>query len=392
MDKLIEELRNTTFDIEELKKRKAEIKQLALEHRDENEIDSSIEEVRKINDDIKSLEDKKIKLNEKEKRGEINNMDNTILHFTENMERADILATAEYRNAFFKKLQGRDLNSDEQRTITSAANSGGASIPTKTMDEILGQITESPTLAGLVTTLNIPELLSLPIENVTNDASWVAEATDGSSADDTLTSISLSAYKLIRLVEITAKLQAMSVSAFETWIVNTLVKKMRAAIENAIINGSGTNQPEGVEELTFNSANSIQKSDDFTYNDFVDLESLLGEDYEANAVFVMNRKTLAAIKKLKDDVKKPLFERIAEDGFRGTILGYPVRKSKYVADNVIYLADWKAAYVINFTKNVEITNSAEAGFKSGNIVYRALALVDGKPTSIANSIVKLSKV
>lgn len=392
MDKVIEELRNTTFDIEELKKRKAEIKQLALEHRDENEIDSSIEEVRKINDDIKSLEDKKIKLNEKEKRGEKNNMDNTILHFTENMERSDILATAEYRNAFFKKLQGRDLNSDEQRAITSAANSGGASIPTKTMDEILGQITESPTLAGLVTTLNIPELLSLPIENVTNDASWVAEATDGSYADDTLTSISLSAYKLIRLVEITAKLQAMSVSAFETWIVNTLVKKMRAAIENAIVNGSGTNQPTGIEELTFDATNSKEVTVDFTYDDFVDLESLLGEDYEANAVFVMNRKTLASIKKLKDDVKKPLFERIAEDGFRGTILGYPVRKSKYVADNVIYLADWKAAYVINFTKNVEITNSAEAGFKSGNIVYRALALVDGKPTSIANSIVKLSKV
>jgi len=395
MDKYIRELRDLNLDIEELKKRKEEIKRKALEHRDaisSAQVDEAIAEVEKINEKIKDLENRKQELI-KNYGGEERKMDNTILKEFDKMTRADILSSNEYRTAFFKRLQGKELTEEERRSMTSAETSGGAAIPTQTMDVILGQLSESPTLIGLVTVLNIPELISLPKEYVTNDADWVAEDADGTIKDDMLRQISLSAHKLMRFVKVTAKLQAMAVSAFERWVINTLVKKMRAAIENAIINGTGVNQPTGVERLTWDSTNTITiaANDTLSYDHFVDAESLLEEDFISNAVWVMNRKTLAKVKKLKDDQKRPLFERIVEDNFRGSILGYPVRTSKYVADDVIYLADWKSAYVFNFTQNVELATSKEAGFMSGATVYRALALCDGKPTDIAGSIVKIAK-
>ena len=80
--------------------------------------------------------------------------------------------------------------------------------------------------------------------------------------------------------------------------------KMRAAIENAII-AVWSGQPAGVETLTFGEDNSLETNSDFTFADLVALESLIGEDFERNAVFVMNRKTLAKIKNLKDDAKRP---------------------------------------------------------------------------------------
>ena len=402
MDKRIEELRDINLELEQLRQKKEDIKKKAQEHRSavsEAEIRAALEEadnakaeIEQINQKINELEARKAKLaKQNAEKGELRNMEVKVLHLEDGMERADILSTVEYRRAFFKRLQGKELTAEEQRAMTSAMESGGAAIPTQTMDEILGQLQESPTLVGLVTVLNIPNLITLPIENVTTDANWIAEEAESTAGNDTLRSISLSAHKLIRLVEITAKLQAMSVPAFERWIISTLVKKMRAAIEKAIISGTGVGQPAGVESLTFNETNSITTNSNITYDNLVDLESLLGEDYEANAVFVMNKKTLAQVKKLKDDTKKPIFERIAEDGFKGALLGYPVRRSKYVPDGVIYLADWKAAYVINFTQSVEISESREAGFKSGNTVYRGLALLDGKPTGIPGSIVKLIK-
>ncbi|MBO4567179.1 MAG: phage major capsid protein, partial [Bacteroidales bacterium] len=65
---------------------------------------------------------------------------------------------------------------------------------------------------------------------------------------DAITSISLGAYKLIKTVEITADVDAMSIDAFETWLVNRLVNKIEKAIDYAVLNGtgSGANQATGI--------------------------------------------------------------------------------------------------------------------------------------------------
>ena len=180
-----------------------------------------------------------------------------MLHFKEGMERADVLATAEYRSAYFKTMQGRELNEEEKRSITSAAGSGGAAIPTQTMDEIIGQMKDTPGILNLITLLNIPDLISLPKENVVNDAEWLSEDGDSTPKDDSLINITLSAYKLIKTIKITAKLSEMSIGAFEKWVVNTLTKKMRAACRKAVFSGTGVNQPTGLSKSTWNTSNSV---------------------------------------------------------------------------------------------------------------------------------------
>lgn len=392
MDAITEQVRNINLELESLKARKDAIKAKALEHRDsvtDLEIDSAKKEVEEVNEKII---EKERELEEVQKRGE-KIMNNEILHFDEKMERCDVLATAEYRSAFFKKLQGRTLSEDETRSITAASVSGGVAIPTKTMDEIIGQFKETSTALDLVTILNIPELISLPKENVTTDANWVQEDADSVNGDDTLTNITLNAYKLIRTVKVTAKLQTMAISAFETWVVNTIVKKMKSAIDKAIFSGTGSNQPTGLDGQTWDAANSISiaKASSITYDNLVDLEALVDEDYITNAVFVMNRATLAQVQKIADSGKKPIFERAIEDGFRGFVLGIPVKLDKNVKDGEVYLGDFKAGYVLNFAKAVELQSSMEAGFMSGATVYRGLALLDGKPTGVKGAIVKFVK-
>ncbi len=103
----------------------------------------------------------------------------------------------------------------------------------------------------------------------------------------------------------------------------------------------------------------------------------------------MNRKTKAIIAKLKDEQKRPLFERAVENGFVGILLGYPVRLDKNVSDGEAYFGDWESAYVMNFSKNVTIDSSDQAGFMSASTVYRGYALVDGKPTDVEGAMVKI---
>lgn len=394
MDARTAELRDLFADKQALEEKRKQIKEKALTHRDDvagakhakSEIEEIDRQLREVDEKIK-----KIQKEGEEKR----QMDNKLLHFDEKMERADVLNTVEYRSAFFKKLQGKELTEDEQRSITSATSSGGAAIPTMTMDSIIGQLKETAPMLSLVTVLNIPELISLPKENVVNDASWVAEDADSTNSDDSLTNITLSAYKLIRTVKVTAHLQAMAVSAFEEWVVNTITKKMRAALDKAVFAGTGNvgNQPTGLDGQSWDSNNSVEVASSATisYDTLVDVEALVDEDYINNAVWVMNRKTLAQIMKIKDDNKRPVFERAIEDGFRGYIIGIPVKLDKNVQDGEAYLGDFAAGYVMNFSKPIELASSKEAGFMSGATVYRGLALVDGKPTGVKGAIAKIKK-
>ena len=395
MTKETEELRNLNLEREELLAKKEELRKKLHEHRD-SVTDQDCEELRSIKEKLQSVEERIAdaqKRADKDHEEEFNKENFTKMN--EKMDRSELLASKEYRDAFFKKLQGKALSEEEARSITSASSSGGAAIPTMTMDKIIGQMKESAPMLSLVTVMNIPELISLPKENVVNDASWVAEDTDSTVGDDSLSSITLNAYKLIRTVKITAKIEVMSIDAFEKWIVDTMVKKMKAAIDKAVFSGSGStgNQPTGLDGETWNETNSITvgATASLTYDNLVDLEALVGEDYINNAVFVMNRKTLASIKKLKDDNKRPLFERMIEDGFRGNILGIPVKLDKNVKDNELYLGDFASGYIINFAKAIEFATSKEAGFMSGATVYRGLALLDGKPTGVPGAIVKVVK-
>ena len=381
--------------------RKDAIKKQIAEHRDsmtDEEILKNKTEAMEIKKNIALLENKIKEAQERANqfKGD-KTMEDKLKKFDEKMTRDEARETAEYRSAFLKRLQGRQLTAEETRAMTSSDGSAGAAIPTHTMDMIIGQLTEKSTLLGDVTVLNIPELISIPRENVVNDASWIAEDGDSDSKDDSLTNISLSAYKLIRTIKITAKVSAMSIDAFEKWIVSVMTRKMLKAIENAIVNGTGANQPTGLmngiawtAEGDKQNAIEIAAGSSVGYDDLVDAESLIEEDFLANTVYYMNRKMLAVVRKLKDENKKPLFERAIEDGFRGNLNGIPVKLSKHIPNNTIFVGDLKSAYVLNFAQAIEFATSKEAGFMSGSTIYRSMAHLDGKPTNVPNSIVKIS--
>ena len=400
MEPIIEMLRDENNVIEQLTQRRDEIKRKLEEHRGGN---ISQDELEKLSEERKNIEqelalrtkhrDALSAAAEKNKTngGERGIMNNDLLHYSEGMAREDVWSTEEYRSAFFKRLQGKNPSEVELRAMTSASTSAGAAIPTQTMNMIIGQLRESATLLNLITLTDIPSLTSFPVENVVNDASWVTEGTDSTSSSDTLKAVSLAAYTLIKTIKITAQVKRMSIDAFETWLVDALVRKLRAACDKAVISGTGSNQPTGLDTQTWDTTNSITvaKAATVTYDNLVDLEALVGEGFITNAVWVFNRKMKATLLKLKDDQKRPLFERAIEDGFVGYLIGYPVRLDQNVKDGEAYFGDWKAGYIMNFSQPIEIESSEAAGFMSGSVVYRGMALADGKPTGVKGAIVKL---
>ena len=304
-----------------------------------------------------------------------------------------ILDTPEYRSAYLKRLQGKELNDVEKRALTTASNSAGAAVPTTTLNKIIDKLRQTSALFPRITVSYVPGNLSLVVANAKNAANWKTEGADGTPADDTVVNVNLTGYELIKLVEISAAAEAMTIDAFEDYIASEIGRQLAIAIENAILNGDGDGEPTGIlEGITWTSDNSTTwaANGSIGYDNLVDALALLPTLYHNNAIFVMNRKMLfGGIRKIKTDDKQPIFTYNPQDAARNSILGYPVVVDDYMPDDTILLGDF-SYYYMNFAKSPEISVSREAGFKSGKVTYRGLAVADGKP-ALAEAFVKISK-
>ena len=293
------------------------------------------------------------------------------------------VGSAEYREAYLLNLQGRELTA-EQRAAVSAS----AAIPTQTLNRIEAYLEESPILSRVDMTY-IPGNVTIPVEGTNADASWVAMGTAATDSADSITSISLAAYKLIKTVEITADVEAMAIDAFETWLVGSLAAKIEKALDAAVFNGTGTNQATGI-CTTISSATGTFTKAKAKYSDLIAIIASLPSGPARNATFVMRRKLFFTdVLGIGTPSGEPICHTDLESPAKYNILGYPVILDDNVPADTMLFGDLKA-YKLNIAKAPQVTSDDSVAFRSGSRVYRAMALADGK-LAISSAFVKYTR-
>lgn len=380
--------------------RLAEIEARKLEIRDILSTDVEID-VEAIDTELRALETEKAEIEKRQQLAQQINAGTVVPQNiipiqveergVEKMEREELLASAEYRSAFFKKLQGKSLTDVEQRTLTTASGSAGGAVPTQTLNQIIDKLRQTSALYNFITVSFVPGNLSFVVANAKNAAAWKAEGAAGTPADDTVVTVTLGGYEIIKLVEISAAASSMTIDAFESYISAEIGRQLSIAFENAIVNGDGSGEPTGIlTGITWGAGNTSEYATNVGYDDVVDALALLPTMYHQTAVFVMNRKMLfGGIRKAKSTDGLPIFAYNPQDRAAMTLLGYPVVLNDYVPDDTILLGDF-SYYRMNFSQAPTIEASREAGFTSGKTVYRGLAVADGKP-ALAEAFVKIVK-
>lgn len=338
-------------EIDSLNARKAELKQQAEDRK---------EEVRAVVEDgehIKNLESE------------------TIME-----ERTFAVDSVEYRDAYLKSLMGKGLNIEERNALSSAASV----IPTETLNKIYGKLEENQLIAEL-NALHIPGYVSVPKATTVNDAAWTAMGNAATDSADVVGYVALTAKKLIKTIEITADIQAMSIPAFQSWLVNKLAQKMEKAICAAVINGAGTNDPVGVGQAGITASTAIAGA---TVANLSALMSGVKTAYHRDAVWVMSAKSFFTyIVPLANDSNGV----VVMNGLEYRLLGHKVIlddavdgckfKSGSTAegsnkDHIIF-GNFKEGYVFNYGEGINIEADQSVAFRSGSTVYRAMALCDG---------------
>lgn len=301
-----------------------------------------------------------------------------------NMEnRTFAIGSAEYREAYLMNLQGRELNAEQRAAVNASA-----AIPTQTMNQIYGYLEDSPILSRVDLTY-IPGNVTLPVEGTNADASWVDMATAVTDSADTIDSISLAAYKLIKTVEITADIEAMAIDAFESWLVRNLGSKIEKALDAAVFNGTGSKQATGILKTISTATGTFTKAK-AKYSDLINIIAALPSGPAKNATFAMPRKLFFTdVIGIEDQSGQPVCHVDVESPAKYNILGYHVVLDDNIPVDNILFGDFKA-YKLNIAKAPTVASDDSVGFRSGSRVYRAMALADGK-LALASAFVRYTR-
>jgi HK97 family phage major capsid protein len=351
------------------------------------EIDAEGADLEALETEINSLKEERAALLEKvEKRkkllDDVNKDGEIIKDFreerkmeVEKMTREEIVASPEYRSAYIKNLLGRELNDAEKRSI-AAANVSGA-MPTQTFNEIISKIKQTVPLMNEITLLHVAGNVNFAIEGTNNSAAIHTENGQVTPATDTLVTVSLAGYEIVKIVRISATVKTMTIGAFETWLTDQLAEAVARVIENYIVNGNGTGQPKGIDyaQTWTDGTNAVAwaANNKPTYAELCELVGYLPGGYARNAKFLMNHKTFwGDIQSVRDDGKAPI---VKDDNGTYRILGFPVLFSDYVSDKDIFLGDYKKV-VGNLSQDIKVDSSESSGFIYNAVDYRGTAIFD----------------
>lgn len=299
----------------------------------------------------------------------------------------------EYRSAWLKNLRNAVGGSDtvtaiEQRAFSSVADSAGAVIPTQTANTILEQVKQYAPLISKINLLHIPGMVSVPREDIVEDAEYHAENAEITDDNDKLGKITLFGYEITKRVRISKTVMMMSIDAFEDWITRCLARKIGSQISRTILFGTGSEQGTGLDKAAeWGETNSVEvaKAASLTTANVLDLIALLPGGYDARAEFIMSKKTLFTDFMTLQDKSKTDLVRI--EGGKYYIYGYPVTLDERVPLHEAYLADLYTV-VGNMPEDITITAGLDLDFNGYK--FLGCAMFDCKPT-MPDAVVKLRK-
>lgn len=288
-----------------------------------------------------------------------------------------------YRNAFMEYvLRSTPIPAELRADANTLTSDAATVIPTQLVNQIIEKFDHVGMILPLITKTSYKAGVEIPTSTVKPVASWVSEGAGSDRQKKTTGKIVFSYFKLRCEISMTMEVGTMALSSFEAKFVENVTKAMVYAIENAVINGTGTGQPKGI--LAENGVEIPTAA--LTYGKLVECESAIPVEYETGAKWCMNKKTFGQVLALTDLQGQPIAR--VNYGIGGqperTILGRDVVISPYVADNQTFIFDF-ADYVLNTIYDMGISKKQD--WETEDLLTKAVMSVDGKVVD-AGSLIK----
>ena len=240
-------------------------------------------------------------------------------------------ASDEYKNGMLQALRTnfRQVSNILQEGVDA---DGGYLVPEEYDSRLIDVLTEENIMRSLGHTITTSGEHKINIAATKPAAAWIEEGGALQFSDATFSQILLDAHKLHVAIKVTEELLYDNAFSLENYIIDQFGKALANAEEDAFLNGDGSGKPTGLFATAGGGTVAGTLSAAIKSDDMLDLVYALQRPYRKNASFIMNDKTLAQLRKLKDNNGAYIWQPSYQSGEPDKVLGYAVHTS--VASNL----------------------------------------------------------
>ena len=239
--------------------------------------------------------------------------------------------------AFVDYVRGVATNERAASNLTYTDN--GAIIPTSIVNKILEKVEDICPIYGLADRYNVGGAISIPYYDESSGSITMAyadEFTELTSSSGSFKSISLTGFLAGALTVLSKRLINNSNFDVLNKIIEYMSKAIAKFIEHECLIGT-TNKADGLSKVT--RGTTAAKATSVTADELIDTQESIPDAYQAGAIWIMNKATRTAIRKLKDNDGNYLLNRDVSAKWGYTLLG----KDVYCSDNMPAMAAGKTA-------------------------------------------------
>lgn len=251
--------------------------------------------------------------------------------------------------------------------LSSAANSGGYVVPPETERAIERRLMAGSPMREIATVRTVAAgVFRKPVSTVGVTAGWVAETAARPETDPaTLALLEFPAADLYASPAATQSLLDDALVDLDEWLAGEVEDAFAAQETQAFVAGDGVNKPKGfLSYTTVTDATATWGQIGYVASGaagafaatnpadrLIDLAYAPKAQYRPNGRFVMNRKTVSAVRKFKDADGNYIWQPATRAGEQASLLGYPVTELETMPDIAanslsIGFGDFRRGYLI----------------------------------------------
>lgn len=255
---------------------------------------------------------------------------------------------------------------EERENTNMVKTENGAVIPSTIANKIIQKVVDICPIYYDADRYNVKGTLQIPYyDETTKDIKmeYCDEFTDGESSVGKFASITLTGYLARAITDVSKSLINNSQFNIVDFVVTRMALSIAKFLEKELLHGTDSKVDglKGVtQKVTAASATTV------TADEIIDLQEAVPDEYQADAYFIMNKKTRTAIRKLKDGQGNYLLNKDANSRWGYTLFGKDVYTSANMDEmaaskTAIYYGDYKGLAVkVSEDINIDVLRETKA--------------------------------
>lgn len=278
--------------------------------------------------------------------------------------------------SYVRSGESGGLRQLEMKAMSVGSNpDGGYLVPPEVETEIGRRLTAISPIRSIAGVREISaSVYKKPFMTTGPATGWVGEtAARPQTNSPVLDELSFPAMELYAMPAATATLLEDTAVNLDEWIAAEVEQIFAQQEGAAFVNGDGVNQPKGFLQYTkvaeaswaWGQIGFVETGADGGFpaeapgDPLIDLVYALKAGYRQNGIFVMNRKTQSAIRKLKDDDGQYFWQPPSAAGMNATLMSFPVVEAEDMPDIAadsfsVAFGDFRRGYLVVDRQGVRV--------------------------------------